>query len=444
MRYVKAAALACAAAVCAGLTGCGSSAPLNVDGLLAAPKLSDEQTEIHETLTASVGSNIQLKYPKNGDRRSAFVIGDIDTEPTDEALVFYERKDAPAGEGGIRVNVLDRNDSGNWESVYDLAGKGTDVDRVAVSTLGRDRVNNIIVGYLSMNMDEKYLQISSYDKKAFNSSRFEDTYSIMEVFDIDKDGFNEVVTALNNAADNTASASVIEAVSDKIEKTDTVAMSADTTGFVNSTVGLVDKETPGMFVDCLKSNGTLRTEIIYYRYGKLQDPLVQIPDKLLEATARPAGYYCMDVDKDDIVEIPSAELMPGHESLEPEEQLYLTSWWSYEDYYTLSKKYTGYYSISGGYSMMFPKRWQNVVTAMTDKTSGEVVFYKYDGSMEGYMTELMRVAVCPRSERDDYLFDGYEMIGSEGQRDYMVKLPTNRKEPLILTMDEVEHNFYIV
>lgn len=434
----------CAAAVATELTGCGSVSSFGVDGLLEAPKLTGEQTAIHETLISSVGKNIMLKYPKNGDNRSAFVITNIDSENSDEALVFYERSNASSGEGGIRVNVLDKDSDGNWESVYDLAGSGTDVDRISVSTLGQNGVKNIIVGYLTMNMNEKYLQISTYDRKAFDPVKYQDTYSIMEIFDIDKDGYNEIVTVLNNSADASSSASVIQSQGQDIEKTDSVAMAPDTVTVSNSTVGLVDEETPGLFVDCLKSNGNLQTEIIYYKYGKLQNPMLQIPDQLLEKTVRPAGYFSVDIDGDNIVEIPSAELMPGHESLPDEEKLYLTSWWSYNDYYTLEKEYTGYYSIAGEYAMMFPKRWQGAVTAMTDTATGEAVFYKYDGNIDGYMPELMRIAVCPRNQRQDYIFDGYRIIGSKGQLDYMVKLPTNRKEPLILTTDEVEHNFFVI
>ena len=79
------------AAVCAlsiFLTGC-SALNFSVEGLVNAPKLTAEQSQIHEALIKSVGSNITLKYPRNGDHRSAYVIADIDDEPNDEAIVFY-------------------------------------------------------------------------------------------------------------------------------------------------------------------------------------------------------------------------------------------------------------------------------------------------------------------------------------------------------------------
>ena len=295
-----------------------------------------------------------------------------------------------------------------------------------------------------MSIEEKTLQVAAYDRRAFNPSRFEDVYSMMEIFDIDKDGYDEIVTVYNNSAELSVQASLIQSDGKDIVKTDSVAMASDTVSFANCTVGLSDEETPALFVDCAKNNGELQTEIIYYKYGKLQNPCLQITDKLLAKTTRPAGYYSKDIDGDDIVEIPSTELMPGHESLAEEERVLLTNWWTYNDYYTLEMKYSGYYSISDGYAMMFPKRWQGNVTVKTDTASGEMVFYKYEGDAVGYMTELMRIKVCSISETEQYTFDGYTVIGSRDQTDYLVKLSPDRSEPLVLTWDELENSFYIV
>ena len=59
-----------------------------------------------------MGSNITLKYPKNGEYRSAYVIANIDDEPTDEAMVFYEYTSNGSEEDGLRVNILDKDEDG--------------------------------------------------------------------------------------------------------------------------------------------------------------------------------------------------------------------------------------------------------------------------------------------------------------------------------------------
>lgn len=441
---IKSLSVILTACSCLLMTGCELGVAVGIDGLVASPKLTDEQSIIHKTLVESVGKDITLKYPKNGYNRSAYLVADIDKEPTEEALVFYQLTNASSGDSGVRVSVMDKTTTGDWTSVFDLAGKGTDVDKAYVSTLGGDGVKNVIIGYSSLTMDGKSLQISQYNGSEFFPSVYEDTYSAMEIFDIDKDGYNEIVTIYNNSSTQMASASVIQTENGEIQKTSSVNMGSDTVSFAKSIVGLVDEETPAVFVDCLKSTGELTTEIIFYKYNRLQNPLLQIPEKLLQKTTRPSGYYSQDINGDGIVEIPVTELMPGHENLPEEERLYVTSWLNYNDYYRLEKNFKGYYSISDGYQFVFPKRWQqDMVTVKLDTATNEAVFYKYEGDISGFMTELMRIAVCPKTSTSDYVYDGYEVIGSNGQLDYLVKLPTNRREPLILTIDEVKNSLYI-
>ena len=147
--------LSCASAML--LSGC-TGVSFTVDTLLNAPKFTEEQSAIHEALIERVGSNITLKYPRNGDYRSAFVIADIDDEPTDEALVFYEYASS-SGKDGLRVNILDKNSQGKWYSVKELAGGGTEIDRVMITSVGDEGDTDVLVGYQNLTSEEKTLEI---------------------------------------------------------------------------------------------------------------------------------------------------------------------------------------------------------------------------------------------------------------------------------------------
>ena len=74
----------------------------------------------------------------------------------------------------------------------------------------------------------------------------------------------------------------------------------------------------------------------------------------------------------------------------------------------------------------------------------ELVFYKYNGDINSSNTEIMRIAAVSRKESSSYSDDGYKLIASKGQLDYYVKLPEDKREQLILTIDEVRNNFFIV
>lgn len=440
---LKFAACAAAAAV---LTGC-TSLSLSVDNLLAAPKLTDEQTEIHEALIDSVGSNITLKYPRNGDNRSAFVVADIDDEDTDEAIVFYEYSGTDGSEDGLRVNLLDRNEDGEWYSVKEVAGAGTEIDKVILTKVSGIKGTCVLVGYQTLTGDEKTLEIYSY-KDGELQRIGSDNYSLLETIDLNSDGANELVSVRKTTNPETglvsAKASLLELKDGEITAGQSTEMCDNVASYLRARAAKVSGGRSALYVDSINADGNMQTEIIYYRYSALQNPMQLRSEKLLPLCTRPSGYYSVDIDGDGLIEIPSTRVMLGYESALPEEQVLSTSWSIYVDFYELEVKYSGYYSVPDGYAMMFPARWSDMVTVKKDSATGEAVFYKYEGDINAEMTELMRIAVEAKPDSQDYIYDGYQVIKSIGQLDYLVKLPTDRREQLILTIDEVENNFYVV
>lgn len=439
--------LGCAALSCFALSGC-TGMSFTVDGLLGAPKLTEEQGEIHEALLDAVGGNVTLKYPRNGMNRSAFVIADIDGEPTEEALVFYEYSSGGTAADGIRVNLLDKDENGKWFSVKELAGAGTEVDRVIISQMGdKNNKYNVLVGYQPVTGGECSLEIYSYVDGDFKSVR-SDTYSVLDTLDINYDGYREIVTIQKQSApDNgvvSSKASLLDLVNGELVKTEGIDMCSNVVSYVNTCSGLLNREHEAIFIDGVNSDGNLQTEVVYYRYSSLQNPMAQRAQKLLPLCTRPQGYYSTDVDGDGIVEIPSTRAMTGYEKAVADEMLYMTTWNIYEDFYELTEKYHGFYSISNGYFFAFPNRWNDDVTVKRDPETKELVFYRYDGDINTSNSEIMRIAVVNRKDSQAFINDGYRFIDNRGQLDYMVKLPVDKREQLILTIDEVRNNFYIV
>ena len=447
--------LASCAAAAVMLSSC-TSINFSVDNLLAAPKLTSEQSEIHEALIAAVGNNLTLKYPKNGDNRSAYVIADIDDEPGDEALVFYEYTGSETSDDGLRVNLLDKDNDGKWQSVKEIAGAGTDVDKVIITKMGADNHTNVLVGYQTLSGEEKALEIYSYlngDFRRIGTS----SYSVLETLDIDSDGSTELVTVRrqNNTETGltTSTASLLTLnktedengnMTDEVTLTQSIDMCDNVSSYSRALTGKLADGRNALYVDAVDGDGQIHTEIVYYRYSALQNPMQLRSERLIPKCTRPAGYSCTDMDRDGVIEIPSVRPLTGYENSQPEEQQLLTSWTQYTDFYELSEKYSGYYAVSDGYTMIFPSRWTDKVTVKKDSVTGETVFYKFDGDINAEMTELMRIAVVPKTQVEEFTFSGYQVITSAGQLDYLVLLPTNKREQLILTIDEVTNNLYVI
>lgn len=433
------------AGLCAVMSGC-SAVSFTVDGLLNAPKLTEEQSEIHQALIAAVGSNITLKYPKNGENRSAYVIADIDGEEGDEAIVFYEYGSGGNGDG-LRVNLLDKDEKGKWYSVKELAGAGTDVDRVIISPMGDYNRTSVLVGYQTITSEDKTLEVYSYSGGDFKRVGL-NTYSVLETLDINSDRYNELIAIERTTNTETgavsAAASMLDMKDGELVKGDAIEMCTGVVSYEASLTGLLNPEHEAIFIDGMNAEGMMQTEVVYYRYSGLQNPMQQSPEKLLPLCTRPAGYFSADMDGDGVVEIPGTQAMTGYENAVAEEMVYMTTWNVYEDFFNLAEKYRGYYSISDGYFFAFPNRWKDKVTVKRDPDTDELVFYKYDGDINSSMGEIMRIAVSAKSKSGAFSDDGYSLIDSKGQLDYLVKLPADRREQLILTIDEVKNNFYII
>lgn len=446
MRVKKTASVIISCAAALVLSSCTLTG-FSAEGSLTAPKLSEQQSKIHKALINSVGGNITLKYPRNGDNRSAYVIANIDEEPDNEALVFYQYSSVINGSEGIRLNLLDTDDDGNWYSVKELAGAGTDVDRVMISYEGGSKTANIVVGYQNIGITDKTLEIYRYHGGSFERCG-SDSYTLLESADLDGDGFKNFVTVKSSVDENGspsgASASLLRLVDDKISSEDMISMCDNTVDYVRSTVGRLEDNSYAVYVDGINSKGELQTELLFFRYGALQNPVAQRQSKLAPQTSRVSGYYCADIDGDGIVEVPHTSVMKGYENIAQEDRLYRTEWLVYKDFYRFEQKYSGFYSLSDGYFFGFLSRWGDEVTVKKDAVTGEYVFYRYTGDISSDMPELMRIAAQSKSDSDKYIDDGYEVIASKGQIDYLVRLPAVQRESFIPTIDEVKNSFLVV
>ncbi|MEG0664240.1 MAG: hypothetical protein RR483_03990 [Clostridia bacterium] len=100
----------------------------NLDELMHPPKMGEEQAQIYEALTAVVGTNITLRYPKSGENRSAFTMEDLDGDFQSEGIVLYEDS---SRSNVIRINILKKTNN-KWISVYDAAGLSTDIEKIGI------------------------------------------------------------------------------------------------------------------------------------------------------------------------------------------------------------------------------------------------------------------------------------------------------------------------
>lgn len=399
----------CTAAALVGVLLASGCSGANAENLLTAPKLTQEQSEIYQALINSSGSSIKLKYPRGGEFRSAFVLQNIDDEPGDEAMVFYESKSVQSGESALRLKVLDKYD-GQWEAVYDLACVGSEVDSISFASLGAGKTTEMIVCYSMLNQTEKSLSVLNYSSGVV-SELYTGSYSIMEVIDLNGDGEQELVSVIPDKTSQTASAAMFTKTEDGFRKLGEAPLTVPAAEYVSVTKGqLNDKTATALFLDYSRGSGQYGTDVIYCRSGRLVSPHNSgtLPDGTpYNLISRFTNDYMtdirsMDIDGDGYLEIPSMTPLPGYETLQRSEQLCAVEWYTVKNNLYVRDHYS-YYSSKYKFALLFPSRWQGVVSAVANSQDNEIVFISYNqetGLEISDSTELMRIRTIDKDDAE--------------------------------------------
>lgn len=428
-----------------------------MENMLTPPKLTDGQKEIYKVLEAQVGTGISLKYPRSGEYRSAFVIESIDDEPGKETLVFYQNNVNVTGTAALTVSILDQKD-GEWVPAYDIAVAGSDVDQVVLSTFGTENNMFVIIGYMLTGDKDKVMRIYRYHD-GMVEELFSFPYSLLQVVDIDDNGYPEIV-ALTPAVTGKdgqmipARANVIRYQDGGFAVADGVDMDSDIISYVNIQTGLIDHRRTALYLDGMKGQDQLSTQILFYEDDKLQNNIFLDRAALAQVT-RQSGNFSTDIDGDGVIEIPVSELMPGYTSMAEtneaqttvSEPLYFTRWMVYSDG-AFVEKYFSYLNIGLGYSLTIPERMRDgKITAkrerIEDKNSNEIVFYQYNRSLEKSTEELFRICIINQNDIDDSM-DDYRRIETSGQLAYFVQTTELAETLYDLDTDTLKINFTLI
>lgn len=430
---------------------CGCSMSASVENLLIPPKLLAEQDEIYTELINSVGQGVKLKYPRSGEYRSAFVMYNIDDEPTDEAMVFYENKNNQSGESSLRLKFLDKN-NGKWEAVYDMSCAGSEIDSISFASLGTSGVTDIIICYTLLNQTEKTFSVLKYVDK-IPVEAVSGPYSCLEVVDLNGDGADELVTVSVNKVTMLSSASMYTDGENGFERLSETPLYGGISDYLRVTKGQLNDTTMALFLDYSTGDRQAGTNVLYCYGNRLvcpdsvgQNPSAGIISRQINDYM--AQIYCYDIDGDGYVEIPSTTPLPGYETLTKPEQLCAVQWYTVLDDNFMPENYS-YFSGKYRFALLFPNRWWGVVTAVADFTANEIIFISYNaekGLAVTEETELMRIRTVSKDD-PEALENSKELkfIGeSEDSVFYCIETTGYKTGKLALTESELKASFIIL
>ncbi len=371
MKHTRIAALLTAIALfCSGCS-------MDVENFLQPPAAQGEQQPIQNALETYISDSgdtarrYSLQYPSEGEFTSAFVVCDERGVPIDEddssavqtpslAVAFYLF--AGANEE-VHINLL-RRDGEEWISVADVSGFGSDILQVAFGDLDGDEMRELIVGFGTYNSrDHRLAVLSMADELAVLDDG--QMYTRLFVGQMTASGHDSLLTMRIGEA-NTVTATLSTLDNGQMVSLGKVSLDGYIQQFGDMLFSRLDNDLGGLYIDGIKSGGTLVTELIYYDGEWLCAPFYDEDTNTTTLTARRSGLAVRDIDGDMTAEIPRCTLFDGYdETAELPSVAWLTDWMQYDvTNGTLYKKLSTVVNTDDGYFITLDETQREQWTAV--------------------------------------------------------------------------------
>ncbi len=399
----------------------------SVDSLLEAPKLSEEQTEIYNALTTAQGKNVVLKYPQNGDYRSAFLVEDFGGTAAEQALALYQTQ---AQDAYIHLFFLETDKDGDWRGVADISMEGNEVDSVALANFDGSG-SAVIVGAQNTASDARVLSIYRYVNGSI-SMVYSTSYTSFYVTDLDGDSLDELLLFAPDSSQDLLQLSVVQPVDDTLEVTDTITVENTGISILNLQSGYTGDGVPAVYLDYLQSAGGYSSNLYYYKDGTLTEG---ISVDLRSQVIRVSQQESWDAFGDSVCLIPRQNTMSGYD--DTTSSPCWTVWQSFDSSTrSLSVRLITYLNLSMGYALAFSEEETARLSFTTSDTTEDMICYEYDTG-----GEVFRIRTVKKSE-EDTLPEGYTILGSSGQYLYAAKITNSCSDDLAQTAESLQSRLY--
>lgn len=424
-------------AVCIGLLLCGCKLfTVDTDELLSPPQLTGDAKPIQQALNKSV-QEYTLKYPSSGDRRSAVITEDIDSDGSLEALAFYSTDDGEQIK--MNVNILRKGKKG-WRSVATSSIVAGGVDRVEFSDIDADGIKEILIGWEIYGSSDKQLAVYSFKNKTL-LQRMLKPYTQFVCCDLDENGFEEIYVQLLNTAEGTNNGLLYSIGKDGVSQIAGCIMDGTVKTVNTPKVSVLSTGKPAIYIDEVKGAGAI-TEVLVLSKGELINGMLDTETTLENnKTIRPSSLPIFDINDDGIPEIPIAKDLPSADETSSE-KLYYTDWCSYNGE-TLTVKLTTIVNQLDGYYIEVPEKWFGKIAVLKDTDKNLRVIYSYD-TQNGVIGE--KTAQFKAVSEDGYnikSYRGYTEILKSNGKVFIGKVLSENKE-FSVTSQELKKMFNVI
>ena len=405
--------------VCLSLASCEHTF-MSVEQLMRPPKLSGEDSILQDAFEASVEDekDIVMKTPFGGDYRSSYILFDIDNDSIEEAIVLY----SVPGDGNFVIAKIFEYSDGEWINTSQIYGKHSEIYEINFADINGDGCHEILLSWASKFDDDEILhndlnvsyklEIYSYDGVE-NDLIFTDSYTELFFKDLSNNKADEILMFKVNFSDinNLTTVRLIsfnKNYSVSCDKVITISDMPEIKYVVSDNVILNGKKISRVFVDGTFNDSEIYTDIIEIdEKFNMSLPLYNKAVSASPKTLRNDGIYCMDIDMDGIIEVPTMDIYPFSERIngEKSEPLNLIIWSEYVNN-RFNVKYKSLLNIKVGHLAIIPEEFIGKITAIYDEENLNLTFYSVttDGKIESALFSF-RIFTVPDWEKNSFNYE---------------------------------------
>lgn len=421
------------------ISGC-TVIPADISELEKPPKLTSEQQAIENALEKRVGSKLTLKYPLNGDYRSAFVLKDLNHDGKDEALAFYSLN----GSAGPHVALLSK-EGGKWKVQNDIGSDGSEIDCISFGDFEGKGSEDLAVGWRLFNSTDLNLVVYSKNSKSGYDKTNIGTFTKMKTLDMDSDGKPDILTIKLDSNQNLAYARLISYKGGKLGETARAPLDSTVASYVGVYVTKIDSKTRGVLIDGSRSANNMITELIYYKNGRLIAPFYDSRSHTVSLTLR-SNYESMDINGDGVYEIPVLKPLPYKPDSKDKNNVILVQWSAFDGKSGLTPKLNAIMNYTENYCFIYPDKWGENVTVNKQSSDDLWEFCEWDYTKKNYGKVLFSISVY--KENDWESMPDKENLYKLSDRNgtvYAVRMPQQRaNDTLSLSVDEIRKYFMLL
>ena len=423
---------------------CSGCSDINFsDGtLIRPPRATGDKAEIQDIITEEAGGSYTLKYPQNGDYRSAIIMYES-KQITECAIALYSTEN----DANMHVSIIKYNGE-KWECAGTFSNSGAGVDCVMFNDINGDKKDEIIIGWSTYNSNLKTLTAYTFGNNGIREMTIDDTYDEMVITDITGNNVKDIILFSLSTSDAPSTAKLLQYSEQEKRPIGKYSLELDSniTRFSNIMVGNVDEDKNGTIIEGEKSGGVFATQVIYFndKENALVNPLVTVNNNTVSnVTTRKDIIVSRDVDDDGIIEVPVVTQMSASENDDISTICSITSWKQLAtEENILETDMNTVINYTDGYYFIMPEKWNGTVTAKTDPDNRQMTFYIWSTNTNSIGDKLLTIYRFTQTEWDNIdksnLIHLEDVSNSTTNAVFAAEIfPTNAKDSLNITEDEV-------